>query len=292
MDDVLVNVILPMVLSVMMFTMGLTLTIADFKRVGRKPKAFFLGIFNQMLVLPLTVFFLVSLIDIRPEFSVGFMILAACPGGITSNVMCHYARGDTALSISMTAVVSLVSFLTLPLIVGLSINHFMAADQVANVPVLRIALSLFFINAIPVALGMLILQKFPTMAVKIAPWFDRITVLLFVIVVVGAVRRNWDLVVVNMEELGGMALLICVTMLVFGYISARLLKLDKPQATAISLETGIQNAATAILVGGTILGSEFFYLPGAIYGVSMYLPAGLLLLAARFMMNRQNLSVE
>jgi BASS family bile acid:Na+ symporter len=285
MNDVLVNVILPLVLSVMMYTMGLTLVIDDFKRVGRKPKAFFLGAFNQMLVLPVSVFVIVSMAGLPPAFAAGFMILAACPGGITSNVMCYYARGDTALSISLTAVVSLVSFITLPLIVGYSIGHFLGPEKVVDFPTVRIAISLFFINVVPVALGMATLHFLPRVAVRIAPWFDRATVVLFIVVVIGAIRRNWELVVANMAELGGISLAICAAMLLIGFLTARLLRLDKPQATAISLETGVQNAATAILVGGTLLGSEVLYLPGAIYGVCMYLPAGLLLLAARYMIN-------
>jgi bile acid:Na+ symporter, BASS family len=287
MNDVLVDVILPLVLSVMMYTMGLTLRMDDFRRVGRKPKAFFLGAANQMLVLPLAVFGIMSFSGLSPEFAVGFMILATCPGGITSNVMSHYARGDTALSISLTATISLVSFMTLPLIVAFSMGHFMGSDPAADFPMMRIALSLFVINVIPVGLGMLTLHKLPGLAARIAPWFDRITVLLFIVVVVGAVRRNWDLVVANMAELGGTSLLICVAMLAIGFVTARLARLDKAQATTISLETGVQNAATAILIGGTILGSELLYLPGAIYGVCMYLPAGLLLLYARYRVNRQ-----
>lgn len=290
MNDVLVDVILPLVLSVMMYTMGLTLRMDDFRRVGRKPKAFFLGVVNQMLVLPVAVFVLVGLSGLRPEFAVGFMILAACPGGITSNVMSHYARGDTALSISLTAIISLVSFMTLPLIVAFSMGHFMTAENGTDFPMMRIALSLFVINVIPVGLGMLTLAKLPNLAGKIAPWFDRITVVLFVVVVVGAVRRNWDLVVTNMAELGGTSLLICVIMLAIGYVTARLARLDKAQATTISLETGVQNAATAILIGGTILGSELLYLPGAIYGVCMYLPAGLLLLIARYVVNKRGVT--
>ncbi|MCW9035457.1 MAG: bile acid:sodium symporter family protein [Rhodospirillales bacterium] len=287
MNDVLVNVVLPLVLSVMMFTMGLTLTVEDFVRVGKKPKAFFLGVFNQMLVLPIAVFIIATLSGLRPEFAVGFMILAACPGGITSNVMCYYARGDTALSISLTAIVSLVSFITLPLIVGYSISHFMSGEQAANFPMSRIAISLFVINVIPVSIGMATLHYFPKLATKIAPWFDRITVVLFIVIVVGAVKRNWDLVVANLGDLGGISLVICAVMLAVGFITARLMKLDKSQATTISMETGVQNAATAILIGGTILGSEFLYLPGAIYGVCMYLPAGILILGARYFINKK-----
>jgi bile acid:Na+ symporter, BASS family len=290
MNDVLIDVILPLVLSVMMFTMGLTLRVDDFRRVGKKPKAFFLGVVNQMLVLPVAVFVLVGLSGLRPEFAVGFMILAACPGGITSNVMSHYARGDTALSISLTAVISLVSFMTLPLIVAISMGHFMATDGSADFPMMRIALTMFVINVIPVGLGMLTLAKLPNLSAKIAPWFDRITVVLFIVVVVGAVRRNWDLVVTNIAELGGTSLLICTAMLAIGFVAARLARLDKAQATTISLETGVQNAATAILIGGTILGSELLYLPGAIYGVCMYLPAGLLLLIARYVVNKRGVT--
>ena len=285
MNDILVDVILPLVLSVMMYTMGLTLRVEDFRRVGRKPKAFVLGVVNQMLVLPAAVFVLVSLSGLGPEFAVGFMILATCPGGITSNVMCHYARGDTALSVSLTAIVSLVSFMTLPFIVAWSMGHFMGAGPAADFPMGRIVLSLFVINVVPVGLGMLTLSKLPGLATRIAPWFDRITVVLFIVVVVGAVQKNWDLFVANVADLGTMSLVICVAMLAIGFLTARMAKLDKRHATAISLETGVQNAATAILIGGTILGSEMLYLPGAIYGVCMYLPAVLLLFYARFRIN-------
>jgi len=225
MNDILIDVILPLVLFTMMYTMGLTLVSDDFGRVTKKPKAFLLGISNQMLVLPAIVFIIATVSDLRPEFAVGFMILAACPGGITSNVMSHYAGGDTALSISMTAIASVVSFLTLPLIVGFSMNHFMATEQVVDFPMIKISLSLFIVNVIPVVFGMLTLRYLPKFAAKIAPWFDRITLILFIVIIVGAVIRNWSLGMANMGELGGIALVISATMLTIGFVSARWVKL-------------------------------------------------------------------
>ena len=287
MNDILIDVILPLVLFTMMYTMGLTLVADDFGRVTKKPKAFLLGISNQMLVLPAIVFIIATVSGLRPEFAVGFMILAACPGGITSNVMSHYAGGDTALSISMTAIASVVSFVTLPLIVGLSMNHFMATEQMVDFPMMKISLSLFVVNVIPVILGMLTLRYLPRFAAKIAPWFDRVTVVLFIVIVGGAVIKNWSLGMANMGELGFIALLISATMLTIGFVSARWVKLNKPQATAIALETGVQNAATAILVGGTILNSELLYLPGALYGILMYIPAGILLVVLRYRVNKR-----
>lgn len=281
MDGVLVQVGLPLVLAFMMVTMGLGLAPRDFARVATRPKAFAVGAVNQMLVLPLVTFAIASVSTLEPALAAGFMILAACPGGVTSNILTHYAKGDTALSIALTSVVSLVGFITIPLIVGFALTNFTGASQAIEPPTKLIAGSVFVLTIIPVAIGMGIRRGSATLAAALEPWFNRISALLFVLVVVGAVASNWTLFVTNVAELGIAVLGLNVSMMAVGYASAVLLKLEDKQAISISIETGLQNVTMGMFIGTTLLGSEAMSLPSAIYGVLMYGPAALFLFFLR-----------
>ncbi len=273
MNGPLVQIALPLVLVFMMITMGLSLTVADFRRVVTRPRAFFTGAVNQMLLLPLVTFFIATASGLEPPLAAGFMILAACPGGITSNVLTFYAKGDLALSITLTSVVSLLGFVTVPLIVGFSIAHFMGAEQAVEPPAEVIAGSVFALTIIPVALGMLLARFASGLARRIEPLMNKLSALLFVVVVVGAVAANWELFVTNVATLGVASLSLCIVMMTAGYYTAKVMSLDARQAVSISLETGVQNATMGLVIGASILGSDALSLPSAIYGVCMYLPA-------------------
>jgi BASS family bile acid:Na+ symporter len=281
MDGPLVQIVLPLVLMFMMVTMGLNLTVDDFKRVATRPKAFFTGAVNQMVLLPLVTFAVATDSGLEPTLAAGFMILAASPGGITSNVLTHFARGDLALSITLTAVVSLLGFVTIPLIVGFGLDHFLAADDAVSAPAEVLAGSVFALTILPVGLGMLVRRFNEALAFRIEPLMNKVSAVLFVIVVIGAVAANWALFVANLGTLGVASLVLCVTMMSIGFGTARLVQLDERQAVSISIETGVQNATMGLLIGTTILGDEALALPSAIYGVVMYLPASLFLLLLR-----------
>lgn len=282
MDGPLVQIVLPLVLMFMMATMGLNLTTDDFRRVVTEPKAFFTGAFNQMIVLPLVTLLVASMAGLEPTLAAGFMILAACPGGITSNVLTHYAKGDLALSITLTAVVSLLGFITVPLIVGFGLQHFMGADQPVTAPSEVIAGSVFALTILPVGLGMVVRRQAEALAARVEPIMNKISAVLFVIVVIGAVASNWALFVENFGKLGLASFVLCVTMMAIGFGTARAMNLEHDQAVSISLETGVQNGTMGLLIGTTLLGSEALALPSAIYGVLMYLPATLMVMFLRW----------
>lgn len=281
MDGPLVQVVLPLVLGFMMLTMGLGLTAADFKRVVTQPKAFFTGAINQIVLLPIVTFAIATLAGFEPVLAAGFMILAACPGGVTSNVLAHYAKADVALSITLTSVASLLGFVTIPLIISFSLSHFMGEAQTVPPPTKLIAGSVFVLTIVPVSLGMLVNHLQPDGARAAEPWMNRISAVLFVIIVIAAVAVNWTLFVTNLASMGLAVFALLVVMLGIGYGSAVALGLPSRQSTTIALETGIQNSTMGLFIGTTLLGNEALALPAAIYGVLMYGPASLLLFALR-----------
>lgn len=273
MDSPLVQIVLPLTLAFMMLTMGMGLTGSDFRAVFSRPKAFATGFVNQVVVLPLVTFAIATFSGLDPVMAAGFMILAACPGGVTSNVLTHFAKGDLALSISLTAVVSLLGFVTVPILVSFGVEHFLGESQTIAPPTEIIAGSVFVLTIIPVGIGMAIRRFAEGTTQVIFPWMNRISAALFALVVVGAVASNWALFVENVPTLGKWTFLLNVVMMGLGFGSAALLKLDSKQATSISLETGVQNATMGIVIATTLLGNEAMSLPSAIYGVLMYLPA-------------------
>ena len=185
--DIIKEIVLPISLAIIMFSVGLPLTTADFKRVAVQPKDFMIGAISQIILLPLVAFILLSIWDIQPALAVGVMIIAACPGGATSNMLTYLARGDTALSVSLTAIISLLSLLTLPVIVSYSINFFMGASTAQELSVGTMILKIFLITTVPVIMGMMIRNFAPKFAAKWEPFVRVFATLLFVLVIAGAV---------------------------------------------------------------------------------------------------------
>ena len=194
----IIDIILPLSLDFIMFTLGIGLTIEDFKNILREPKAFGLGIINQMILLPIVAFFIVSIIKLPNEMAVGMMILACCPGGVTSNIITKLAKGDTALSISYTAVVSIASVITLPLIVGFSMQHFLESNA-PTINILSLGLTMFFITAVPVSIGLFINTKFHNIADLFTPVANKISTVLFIIIVAGALISEWETFISNLN---------------------------------------------------------------------------------------------
>jgi BASS family bile acid:Na+ symporter len=270
----LIDIILPLSLVFIMFSLGLGLTLNDFKNVAKEPKAFAVGIFNQMILLPLVAFALITFFGLEKQIAVGLMILACCPGGVTSNIITKLAKGDTALSISYTAVVSIVTVITLPLITGVSIGYFMGAEA-PEISVVSLGITMFLITAIPVALGLWVHHKAADFTKSFEPKASKISSLLFILVVVGALASEWDTFVANVFLLGPGIITLIILMLAFGYGSAHLFKMSESQSVAVAIATGIQNATVGITVGNLILsesvGLSVYSLPSAVYGILMYL---------------------
>jgi len=257
-----------------MFTLGLGLTADDFIKVVREPKAFGVGILNQMVLLPIIAFSIVSLMGLTKEMAVGMMILACCPGGVTSNIITKLARGDIALSISYTAVVSIVTVITLPLITGFSMLHFMGSDA-PQLNLLSLGLTMFVITAVPVGIGLMVNSRYQSFANSFEPTAARISTVLFIIIVAGALASEWDAFINNLSTLGPAIIILVSVMLFIGYNSAHLFKMNKKRAVTVAIESGIQNATVGITIGNLILDQEtglsILSLPSGVYGILMYL---------------------
>ena len=270
----IIDIILPLSLVFIMFTLGSGLTIEDFKNIVREPKAFGVGIINQMIILPIVAFFILFFIKLPDEMAVGIMILACCPGGVTSNIITKLAKGDTALSISYTAVASIVSVITLPLIVGFSIQHFLGSNA-PTINIFSLGLTMFLITTMPVTIGLYINTKYHNITVPFQPIANKISTVLFIIIVIGALASEWDLFIKNLNTLAPAIITLIIIMLFIGYNSALWFGISKKKAITISIESGIQNATVGITIGGLILnqgtGLSILSLPSGVYGILMYL---------------------
>jgi len=269
----LIDVFLPLSLVFIMFTLGLGLTIEDFKNVIKEPRAFAIGLINQMVLLPIFAVIVIILFGLTNELAVGMMILACCPGGVTSNVITKLAKGDTALSISYTAVISIVTVLTLPLIVGISMQYFMA-DNIPEINILTLGLTMFLITALPVGIGLLTHSKFRNFTHSFEPKAGKISTLLFVVILIGALTSEWNTFITNLSILGPAIITLIMVMIFIGYNSSRLFKLNKKQAITVAIESSIQNATVGITIGNLIISQEtvisILSLPSAVYGILMY----------------------
>lgn len=272
--DSLITVFLPLALAIIMFSLGLGLTLDDFRRVVLRPKAFAIGAVAQLLLIPVTAYILAILFALPPELAVGMMILAFCPGGVTANLLTKLAGGEVALSISLTGVISLLAVFTVPVLVVVFANHFMGLDAPA-IDVTALGVSMFLITLVPVALGITIRRTAPDFALRLDAIVSRVAVVLFVVVVAGALAANWSVFVANLAVLGPALVILNVILLAAGLIAGRVFGLSVPEAKAIALETGIQNATLGITVGSLIVEQAnalpAFSLPSAVYGITMYL---------------------
>tara|TARA_B100001113_G_scaffold169399_1_gene138577 strand:+ start:118 stop:1092 length:975 start_codon:yes stop_codon:yes gene_type:complete len=274
-SNIIIDYVLPLSLAYIMFSLGLGLKVSDFGLILSEPKAFAVGLGNQMVVLPIAGFGIASIFDLSGEMAVGLMILACCPGGVTSNILTKLAGGDTALSISYTAVVSVVSVITLPLIVGLSMDHFMGTAS-PNIEIFELGVTMFLLTTVPVMIGMLIRRYSETAADGIEPLIGKIAAVLFIIIVIAAIASEFDTLMENIGTLGPAVVILNILMLGIGWKSAMVLDLENNQATTVSIESGIQNATVGITVGGLVLAPEagatlsVLSLPSGVYGVLMY----------------------
>jgi bile acid:Na+ symporter, BASS family len=270
----IVDILLPLSLVFIMFTLGLGLTFNDFSNVAREPKAFGIGILNQMILLPMVAFCIILFSGLSGEMAVGIMILACCPGGVTSNIITKLAKGDTALSISYTALISILSVISLPIITGLSMNYFMGSHA-PSLNILSLGLTMFFITGIPVAIGLLIRFKYRSFSNSFEPKATKISTFLFIIIVLGALASEWNLFINNIFILGPSIVVLIIVMLTIGYQSSKWFNMNRERSITISIESGIQNATVGITIGNLIMNSETglspLSLPSGVYGIFMYI---------------------
>lgn len=263
-------VILIAALFIIMFGMGLTLTKDDFIRVYKYPKAMIIGLVNQIILLPLVGFGIASFFEVSPELAVGLMILAACPGGATSNLITHLAKGDTALSVSLTAVASLLTIITIPLIISFSLAHFMGANQEVSLDIPQVFLQLLVIIVIPVSLGMWLRAKRESFADRMERPVKIASALVLALVIAGLIMKEKENVALYFEQAGLMTLSLNLLTMALGFISAKLLRLSGAQTMTISIESGIQNGTMAIGLATIALSSTAMAIPAAIYSLIMF----------------------
>jgi len=272
--NIITQVFLPVSLAIIMFSMGLTLTLADFKRVFLQPKAFLLGAFSQMIILPLVAFLLVFFWPLPEELAVGLMILAACPGGVVSNMMTHLAKGDSALSISLTAVISIASVLTIPFIVNFSLTHFIDQGNHVTLPLGSTIIGIFMITTVPVLIGMWIKNSKSQWTDRIEPQVRKAASLLFLIVVLGAIAKERQNILGYFVEAGLITLTLNMVMMLLAFYLARIYRLNQREGIAITLECGLQNGTLAIFVSLTLLENTTMMIPAAIYSLLMFVTGG------------------
>lgn len=269
---VVTDVILPLALAFIMFVLGLGLTLDDFARVARKPRDFFIGAVAQIVLLPCIAFALVSVWSLPPELALGVMIIAAAPGGVTSNILTAFGRGDVALSISLTAVISLLSVITIPAVVVFSYAY-LVGGEAGDVSVAGTAISVFVIVTVPVLIGLAVRRFAENFAIRVDPVARQISAVLFVVVLAGAIFQERANIVTYFAQAGLVTLVLNLVMMALAYVIARMFASGPKQRITISLECGLQNGTLAIAVAALLFDGGLATVPAATYSLIMFATA-------------------
>ena len=272
--------IAPVCLAIIMFGLGLGLTVADFKRVITIPRDFIVGFFGQVIILPIIAFILIHLISMPPEIALGVMIIAAAPGGVTSNILTKFANGDVALSVTLTAVVSLISVITVPLIVYNSAS-FLGFEITKEISMINIAVKMFFVVTIPVIFGMIVRSLMTDFIVSKTLLVQRLSVILFLIVFISIWVEEWDRIISFITRAGLVAFILNITMIFIGYYMAKFLASGLEQRKCISLECGLQNGTLAVFVATQLWDDIVFMVPTAAYALIMFVTSIIFVLIVR-----------
>jgi len=268
--NIVTDVILPLALAFIMFVLGLGLTGADFLRVIKQPRDFFVGALSQVILLPVIAFILVKIWPIAPELAIGVMIIAAAPGGVTSNILTAFAKGDVALSISLTAINSLLCVVTIPFIVLTSVELLGGSNITQDISLLGMSRDMFLIVTVPVILGMLIRRFASGVTLKFEPIAKKISIVLFVLVLLGAIAAERENVISYFAQAGLITFVLNVVMMVVAYYVAKLLASGMKQKKCITIECGLQNGTLAIFVATSIFGGGMYVIPAATYSLIMF----------------------
>ena len=266
----IVTTIAPIALALIMLGLGASLTVKDFTRVCQNPKDFLIGLTCQLILLPIIAYFLIIILRTPIELALGVMLIAAAPGGVTSNVLTKFADGDVALSISLTAITSLISIVSVPYVVFLSIELFDITYVKKEVSMLSISLKMFFVVTVPVIIGMIIRKFANDLIIRNMKVINKISIGLFIIVFVAIYIEEWDNIVMFIAKAGTIALVLNVTMMVIAFYIAKFFTTGVAQRRCISLEAGLQNGTLAVFVGLQLFGDNMIYMvPTAAYALIM-----------------------
>ena len=266
----IVTTIAPFALALIMLGLGASLTIKDFTRVFQNPKEFFIGLICQLIILPIVGYLLILILNTPVELALGVMLIAAAPGGVTSNVLTKFANGDVALSISLTAFTSLISIVSVPYIIFLSIDLFDITYVEKEVSMLGISLKMFFVVTVPVIIGMIIRKTFNIFIEKNMKYIEKISIGLFCFVFIAIYVEEWDSIIMFINTAGTVTLILNISMMVIGFYVAKFFASDVAQRRCISLECGLQNGTLAVFVGTQLFGENMTYMvPTASYALIM-----------------------
>ncbi len=280
-SPLLAEVLLPVAIATIMGSLGLALTPADFRRVLTAPRGVAIGLLNLMLISPLLAFAMAELFALPPTLAVGLVLLGTSPGGMLANMLTHLARGETALSVTMTAISSVASVVTIPLYLGLATDHFGAGD-VGDASMGGVVALVFAITIVPVAIGMTLRRHWPERVAVAYPRVRAVSLGLFAVVVVGAIASEYDTVAENLEEVAAAAFALNVAAMAVSFGMSKVARLDDRQSTAIALELGVHNSTLAIAVGATL--ASDLTIPAAVYSSFMVITGG----AFAYAMSRRN----
>ena len=272
--------IAPVCLAIIMFGLGLGLTVSDFTRLFKIPRDFIVGFFGQVILLPIVAFILIQIISLPPEIALGTMIIAAAPGGVMSNILTKFANGDVALSVSLTAVVSLISVITVPLIVYNSAG-FLGIEILKEISMLNIALKMFVAVTVPVIFGMIVRALMTDFIVSKTQLVQRLSLILFLIIFTAIWVEEWDKITSFIQRAGLIALILNLTMIFLGYYLAKYLTSGVEQRKCISLECGLQNGTLALFVTTQLFDDVVFAVPTAAYALIMFTTATIFVLIVR-----------
>ena len=272
--------IAPICLAIIMFGLGLGLTAQDFLRVVKNPKDFLIGFLSQIILLPIVAIILISLISLPVEIAMGVMVIAAAPGGVTSNILTKFADGDVALSVTLTAVVSLLSIITVPLIVFNSAKY-LDIEIVKEISMLNIALKMFFVVTVPVLFGMIVRSLMTDFIISKTLLIQRLSVILFLIVFISIWIEEWDRIISFITRAGLITFILNITMIFAGYYIAKFWASGIAQRKCISLECGLQNGTLAVFVATQLFDDIVFIVPTAAYALIMFVTSIIFVLVVR-----------
>ena len=275
--DSTATIVLAASLIIVMLGMGLSLEMADFKRILQYPKAIFIGLVNQLILLPLIGLAVVLVFPMNPEIAIGVMILAACPGGPTSNLISYMAKADLALSVSLTALSSIITILTIPFIVNFALTYFLEAGKMISLNVLETIAQIFVIVVVPITIGMLIRKYKPVFADKMSKPVKIGSGIVLALIIAGIVIKERAHMTEYFQQAGLATLVLNVATMAVGYLSAKLFKLNRPQAFSIAIESGIQNGTLAITIAVVLLHNTSFAVAPAVYSLIMFLTGGVVI---------------
>ena len=276
-QNIITTFFLPASLFIIMLGLGLSLQIADFKRIISYPKAVFIGLTNQLIILPLLGFGIASGFNLGPELAVGLMILAACPGGVTSNLFSHLANADTALSVSLTAISSIVSIITIPLIINFGLIQFMDQGQKIQLPILQTIAQIMVITIIPITLGMLIRKMKPELAQKAEKAVKVASAIILFVIVLGIIWNEKENLPSYFKQVGIAVVMLNIISMMIGFYSSKVGKLSLPQSITIALESGLQNGTLGIVIALSILANTEMSIPAAVYSLLMFITGGFMI---------------